>query len=80
MKIPKELNAGRPRSAVDKAMLPEKPLKPEQPKVAHVPKVSGELPKEVIGSHMGHMAVSTKGPAIKGPPSRSPRMRKGPPA
>lgn len=71
-KIKKQLTAGRPKTAVDKANLPEKPL---QPKTPHVPKVStGELPKEVIGSHMGVML-----PSVGKPKTLAPRAVKMPP-
>lgn len=70
------MGPGRPRKAENKAELPEKPL---QPKQATVPKIASELPKEIIGSHMGHYAPTpATGPVIKNPAKLGPRLKKGP--
>jgi len=65
--------AGRPRNAENKAEV-------KTPKTP-IPKMTGELPKEIIGSHMGslHPVKTVAGPAIKNPikPAKSPK--KAPP-
>lgn len=78
MKPPKkQLTPGRPKDAVNKANGPSQPLAVKTPKV---PKPStGELPKEVIGSHMGAMMTSVKsGPVLGRPAKLPPRPKKVP--
>ncbi len=80
MKVKKQLTAGRPKTAVNKAEGPAQPLKPKAPAA---PKVStnSELPKEIIGSHMGTMMpqVTVPKPLNVGKPAPSaPRPRKMP--
>lgn len=66
-KIKKQLNPGRPRN-------PENVGKLEVPQVkAH----NSELPKEIIGSHMGVM--HPVGPAIKSPVKLPKADKKAPP-
>lgn len=72
-KVRKQLSAGRPKKATNEAGLPEKEVAPA---VQH----TGELPKEIIGSHMGQMMVPAKpkGPALPRPPKPAPRGRVAP--
>lgn len=70
-----QLSAGRPKTAVDKSNLPETPTMTP----------IGELPKKIIGSHMGFMttgsdqAPKAAGPAIPAKPKLPPRPKKAPP-
>lgn len=72
IKVNKQLNAGRPKTAVDKANLPEKETTP-------TPQM-GDHPKQIIGSHMGMMMpVQPKGgPAIPRPPKPPARGKVAP--
>lgn len=75
IKINKQLTAGRPKTAVNKSNIPEQVSR------------SSELPKHILGSHMGLMITggdetppTVKGPALSKPAKLPPRPRKAPPA
>lgn len=69
----KQVKRGRPKKPINDANLPEKPLAPKAPKapvLQSAPKPStGELPKKIVGSHMGLMQTGggETAPVIKGP-------------
>ncbi len=74
MDIKKQVGRGRPKKP---GSLPN--LQEDIKNGIAVPR--GELPKKVIGSHMGFVSPKMKamGPAIKGPVTPKLKVRKGPP-
>jgi hypothetical protein len=78
IKINKQLNVGRPKTAVDKSNLPEKENDINPVKTSY-----GTLPKQMVGSHMGHMNImppKAAGPALPKPPKQPSRGRIAPPS